>query len=684
MPPIKELVPLSLEALSLQAYINLFKNETEMLFHLRAYSPKSILLAKLSPQDLVRKLEQQFTCGIHGILQDIVRQRIVDHIIKNFHTLMAECISLTKSCKSYQALSEQATANDFCTTARTSGTVDDTGGTVSQSAGRYSMSILKYLPLFQQLSIILSDEVKVLDFSQNKEITESEEGAEICRVLWKIVGEHCRELEKLILTKDLTYSSTLNSVIVNGSKLTHLTLKRNVPNNIFLNHIGQHCPLLQELDVAGSEIINDFGIVCLLFTDPEQIFLKCWNREKTVGGKMRRNLRVFPQPYFDRQILDNTEVDARANKSPGNTYLYLKKPFHEALRSGECGDWERLPIATSLRKLRLENTKVKGDGASVVLESCPNIFSLGYLVFAAAGLKQVFGYEEEAVTNMTEIFYRGPSDQKLLTIANCCPNLKTLFLGSNNPRTISRKIFKNWKSLSYLTLENIVVDSVIACLEIVGLQIRGLKLQCTDLNLPDIASLCPNLNSLIIQKESPNAVIKMTRPTPSYKMFSKLEHLEVASPQFSKACMEFILTHSVNIVTIKILCIPKLSLYDLENWFANNHLQHLKSIVIFKGPALNLETTITILTELPAITEIGISDLNSPDAFKNAGFKKLQYEIRKRDWDVNLVHFGGVSAEAEERDFSKLQELHWFYITPCDGKKSDVGSHGNCRCPPAY
>ena len=32
---------------------------------------------------------------------------------------------------------------------------------------------------------------------------------------------------------------------------------------------------------------------------------------------------------------------------------------------------------------------MKGDGASVVLECCPNVYSLGYLVFAAAGLKQV-------------------------------------------------------------------------------------------------------------------------------------------------------------------------------------------------------------------------------------------------------------------------------------------------------
>lgn len=51
-----------------------------------------------------------------------------------------------------------------------------------------------------------------------------------------------------------------------------------------------------------------------------------------------------------------------------------------------------------------------------MLETCPHVFSLGYLVFAAAGLKQVFGYEERAETRFTEIFYRGPSDQKLSTI----------------------------------------------------------------------------------------------------------------------------------------------------------------------------------------------------------------------------------------------------------------------------
>jgi len=43
---------------------------------------------------------------------------------------------------------------------------------------------------------------------------------------------------------------------------------------------------------------------------------------------------------------------------------------------------------------------------------------------------QVFGYEIPHETKFLEVFYRGPSDQKLLTVANCCPNLRTLFLGN--------------------------------------------------------------------------------------------------------------------------------------------------------------------------------------------------------------------------------------------------------------
>ena len=69
------------------------------------------------------------------------------------------------------------------------------------------------LPVFQLLELVLNVNVKVLDFSKNREWLESEEMNEISRILWKIVGERCQQLEKFIIPKELTYSSTLNSVI---------------------------------------------------------------------------------------------------------------------------------------------------------------------------------------------------------------------------------------------------------------------------------------------------------------------------------------------------------------------------------------------------------------------------------------------------------------------------------------
>ena len=50
----------------------------------------------------------------------------------------------------------------------------------------------------------------------------------------------------------------------------------------YLLNCGVCCPD-QELDIASAEVVNDFGMICLLYTDPEQLFLKCWNKDKTVG-----------------------------------------------------------------------------------------------------------------------------------------------------------------------------------------------------------------------------------------------------------------------------------------------------------------------------------------------------------------------------------------------------------------
>ena len=78
---------------------------------------------------------------------------------------------------------------------------------------------------------------------------------------------------------------------------------------------------------------------------------------------------------FQKPIPDPTEHPPQGSKS--NThYLHLKKSFYETVRDPNYY-WQMLPICKSIRKLRLENTKVKADGASVVLYCCKNIYSLG-------------------------------------------------------------------------------------------------------------------------------------------------------------------------------------------------------------------------------------------------------------------------------------------------------------------
>eukprot|EP00092_Neocalanus_flemingeri_P017674 GFUD01019118.1.p1 GENE.GFUD01019118.1~~GFUD01019118.1.p1 ORF type:complete len:725 (+),score=167.19 GFUD01019118.1:75-2177(+) len=692
MPPLKVWQPKSLEDQCIQRYIFYLKDETDIIFHMRAYETRSVLLRNVSPGSMFRILDRQLCLGLTGILQDIVRQKMTAILIQDLHNLASEAIKTMTSSRSYQIISERQIAERAATrigSGRSSPCYEESFSSPSLyvtcspfpwnsphphiSRPNTLTSNYRSLPVFQLLELVLNVNVRILDFSKNREWLESEEMNEISRILWKIVGERCQQLEKFIIPKELTYSSTLNSVILNGSCLVQLTLKRNIPNNMFLNEIGKNCPNLQELDIAGAEVVTDFGIVCLLYADPEQIFLKCWNRERTVG-QQKRSMRAFPHPHFDKQIPDQQEPQPRGTKNAnGGNYLYLRRSFHEGLRSdtGDTGDWERLPIGNSLQKLRLENTKVKGDGASVVLETCPNIFSLGYLVFAAAGLKQVFGYEDRADTKFTEIFYRGPSDQKLSTIANCCPNLETMFLGSNNPRSLNSGVFRHWPRLAYLTLENIMVENIVHCLEEVGGQLRGLKIQCSGFDLSDIAVLCPHLKSLIIQKEAPNPVINPVRSSKT-RLFAQLEHVEVSCPQFSKNCFGFILKNAVKLVSIKVLHVPKLSRVDFESWLCTNPLQRLESLIIFKAPELSLDTIMWLLEEMESITELG--DLHAMDFAKNANdVRKLHQEIKKKEWDISLVD-SSQGIDTEERDFGKLQSLHWFYLTPSEGYKQSGGS----------
>jgi len=650
-----------------------------LIFHLKNFRNRSVLLKQhgLEPDALIARLQSQLTNSLTGILHDMVRQKMVNILIETLHNVPVSIQDLMGVSKPPPVLCK-LTDNYFSSSAFFSDSAA-CGGTgifngqqnqsvafvpcavtsSSASCSSYgSVEQYRSFPRLQLFELIIHKDLKYLDFSHNKEWPDSEQMQDVSRTLWKIIGDKCERLERFIVPKELTYSSTMNKIFINGGQnLTHLTLKRNVPNNLFLSVIGQNCPNIKELDVAGADIVSDFGVVCLLFDDPEQIFLECWNREKTVGS-LRRSQKCFPHPHFDKPIPDPTEnVPSAANKSL-TQYLHLKKSFYEAIKDTNFG-WQRLPICKSLLKLRLENTKVKGDGASVVLECCPNIYSLGYLVFAAAGLKQVFGYEDLHETRFTEIFYRGPSDQKLQTIANTCRRLRTMFLGSNSVRHLNAAVFSNWPYLAYLTLENIIVDDVAACLELIGKQLKGLKIQCGGFDIMDVAVNCPNLVSLIIQKECPflNISTKARHERLTNKiLFPSLKHLEITC-SFPKSCFGLIISHAPFLKSIKIFEMPGLRRENFEEWCC--HLQKLETLIIFRAPEMNKEAVEVILDSCPNLRRLG--DFNSFDMRRPNELKKLQQKIRDEGWQLSLVD--SQSAHSDEKDFNKLLSLHWFYLT---------------------
>ena len=97
----------------------------------------------------------------------------------------------------------------------------------SNSPPHGSVHQCRSFPRLQLFELIIHHDLKTLDFSQNKDWPESEQMQDVSRTLWKIISDRCRKLEKLIVPKELTYSSTMNRIFLNGGQnLSHLTLKR--------------------------------------------------------------------------------------------------------------------------------------------------------------------------------------------------------------------------------------------------------------------------------------------------------------------------------------------------------------------------------------------------------------------------------------------------------------------------
>ena len=72
------------------------------------------------------------------------------------------------------------------------------------------LSLWPDLRVFQLFELILHREMKVIDFSQNKHLVESDVMNDVAKTLWKIISEKCTSLSKFIVPKELSYCSTMD------------------------------------------------------------------------------------------------------------------------------------------------------------------------------------------------------------------------------------------------------------------------------------------------------------------------------------------------------------------------------------------------------------------------------------------------------------------------------------------
>ncbi len=279
---------------------------------------RSVLLQRsgLRSQSMLQALQTQLSVSLRGIVHDIVRQKMLDLVVANLHgvvmsdrakeSVVAQLAPGDHAWATASAASSPGAASPQPAVPSSSGFSRRSPPTPPPFGDPYQLPLLSHLvsspyslpcrqlPVLQLLELVLggadpsqTSSVRRIDFGRNKQwsssLADPEKLSELARILWKIIGERCHGLESLVVPKELSYSSTLNAAIRSNASLTQLTLKRNVPNNMFLSVIGTSCPNLKELDIAGAEVVTDFGVVCLLFADPEQIFIETWNREKTVS-----------------------------------------------------------------------------------------------------------------------------------------------------------------------------------------------------------------------------------------------------------------------------------------------------------------------------------------------------------------------------------------------------------------
>ena len=92
MPRQIKISPVKLEDQCLHVYLNYLHDEMHLIFHLKNFQERSVLLRQhgLAPDRLFQFLQSQISDSLQGILHDMVRQKMLDILISKMHLFISD------------------------------------------------------------------------------------------------------------------------------------------------------------------------------------------------------------------------------------------------------------------------------------------------------------------------------------------------------------------------------------------------------------------------------------------------------------------------------------------------------------------------------------------------------------------------------------------------------------------
>ncbi|XP_033608169.1 uncharacterized protein LOC111866501 isoform X2 [Cryptotermes secundus] len=371
--------------------------------------------------------------------------------------------------------------------------------------------------LVGMLDIVLNIEVKTLEFGDSQFRCNSQ--------IWPLVLKKCTGLQRFALVSNMFTPDKISdvqpfliSLASNCPLLTELILKDSVQGPLTLAAIGKSCHLLRTLDVTGSQIsCSDLVYLCV---------------------------QSPPTVVSDK---------------------YLDSAYEQEFN----------PLCQTLEMLLLGNTRVRARGAAFILRVFPNLTSLGNFVFTASALKRLYGPKTRPWPGhkLKHAFYRGPSDVKLKVLANCCPELESLFVGSEVPRRVGFHNFMAFKMLRRLALEQIECEDIMAWLRHTPNLVQ-LHISSPGVDVGIVGQCCPLLGKLTVTEDPSRTVTIPNSETPIY---SKLQELKMVCV-ISLDCGALFFTSAPKLRSIEIIRIRKLSDAVLSSWLRRNSLQFLEVV----------------------------------------------------------------------------------------------------------